>query len=239
MKIDVRLDDFEKFENVLDIEVPDILKKRIPSGIPYVDAIFNGGFLRTNTILFTGTPGAGKSTLAIQLANKLTGAGHKVMYNSCEEHLYQIAMTCERLRIKHGFVPGADSDVNKLLERAERLKIDFLITDSLQAMEDPKYGSGYRTSGPASDVRILEKIVNWTQTSHKVAIVIGQVGKSGTFKGDNKLKHMVDGHLHLQIDTDEKSDFYGCRLLELQKYRFGPAGSTHVLKLDKYGLTEA
>ena len=61
---------------------------------------------------------------------------------------------------------------------------------------------------------------------------------AGQFKGDMTLKHMVDAHLHLCLDTQEKSDTYGLRLLELQKYRFGPGGKTFVLDMRERGLQE-
>ena len=61
--------------------------KRISSGLPWVDDIFNGGFIRTTTTLFTGTPGSGKTTLMLQLCNALTGKGYKVLFNTGEESL--------------------------------------------------------------------------------------------------------------------------------------------------------
>ena len=69
-------------------------------------------------------------------------------------------------------------------------------------------------------------------------VVIGQVSKSGEFKGDNTLLHMVDGHMHLFIDQDPKSMTEGKRLLEYRKNRFGPTGIAVALDIGKTGLTE-
>ena len=48
--------------------------------------------------------------------------------------------------------------------------------------------------------------------------------KDGTFAGKNEIKHAIDAHLHLGIDTDRKSETYGERVAEMQKNRFGSAG---------------
>ena len=109
------------------------------------------------------------------------------------------------------------------------------MVDSLQTMNDGKYGLHTNTKTPN---RCLEMMTNWAKEEQKCVIAIGQVGKSGQFKGDMTLKHMVDAHLHLGLDTIEKSDTYGLRLLELQKYRFGPGGKTFVLDMRQRGLVE-
>ena len=67
-------------------------------------------------------------------------------------------------------------------------------------------------------------------------IVIGQVTKGGIFAGKNKLKHLIDCHLHLSIDTDKKSDTYGKRVAEMQKNRFGPSGLYYPFQLGEKGV---
>ena len=60
MKINVRVDDIEFGTSIQDIVVPDVLKKRIPTGLGYFDAVIGGeGFTPSMVTLFTGTPGAG------------------------------------------------------------------------------------------------------------------------------------------------------------------------------------
>ena len=235
MKLRVGIEEIKNGTNIMDINVPDILRQRVKSKLSWIDDLFNGGFIRTTTTLFTGTPGSGKTTLMLQLANALTGTGHKVLFNSAEESLYQIKMVVERLRLRNGFVAGQDASMEQLLNHTEETNADFLIIDSLQCVNDGKYGLHTNSKTPT---RCLEMVTNWAKEKQKVAFVIGQVGKSGQFKGDMTLKHMVDAHLHLCLDTQEKSDTYVLRLLELQKYRFGPGGKTFVLDMRERGLVE-
>ena len=69
-----------------------------------------------------------------------------------------------------------------------------------------------------------------------MAIVIGQVGKSGQFAGRNILKHMVDSMLQLTVEEDARSELYGCRVLTMTKNRFGGAGHRFYLDLKKTGF---
>ena len=55
--------------------------------------------------------------------------------------------------------------------------------------------------------------------------------------GSNKLKHMVDAHIHLSIETKDE-DLKGCRVLETQKNRFGGAGHVVFMELLRNGFME-
>ena len=49
---------------------------RLPSGLPELDRVTGGGFVRGSVLLVGGDPGIGKSTLLIQVAAALARAGH-------------------------------------------------------------------------------------------------------------------------------------------------------------------
>ncbi len=86
-----------------------------------------------------------------------------------------------------------------------------------------------------------ERALGWLKTYAKEqavnVIVIGQVTKDGKMAGSNKLKHMVDSHIHLSVETKD-DDLSGCRVLETQKNRFGGAGHVIFLRLRKNGFSE-
>jgi len=54
--------------------------ERIPSGIPGLDAVLNGGFLSGSVQLLMGPPGSGKTILANQIAFNRAAAGHSAVY---------------------------------------------------------------------------------------------------------------------------------------------------------------
>ena len=228
--------------DILDIEVPEILKRKFKSGITYIDGAIGGeGFTPSSVTLFTGEPGAGKTTMMLKMADALTKQGGIALFNTAEESLFQTSMTAKRLRLRNGFMTGNTDDVNLLLEKsAEIIKANpgkqfVLIVDSLQCLDDGKYSSGVKTSGTA--IRCLEMITNFCKEHAAVGIVINQVNKQGKMAGSNKLKHMVDAHMHLSVEKKEQ-DLIGCRVLETQKNRFGGCGHIFFLTLGRSGFRQ-
>ncbi len=226
--------------NILDITIPEHLKRKFATGLSYFDGALGGeGMTPSCVTLFTGTPGAGKTTMMLTMADSITKEGGICLFNTAEESLYQTAMTAQRLRLKNGFITGNTDDVSKLLEGAKTAmdanpgKQFVMIVDSLQCLDDGKYSSGVKTSGTA--IRCLEMITNFCKETGACAVVINQVNKQGKMAGSNKLKHMVDAHMHLSVEQKEQ-DLLGCRVLETQKNRFGGCGHIFFLHMGKRGF---
>lgn len=226
--------------NILNIKVPEILKKKFSTGVDYIDGAIGGqGFTPSAVTLFTGEPGAGKTTMMLKLADAVTRKGGVALFNTAEESLYQTSMTASRLNLKNGFMCGNTDNVKELLEKSEAIiaknpnKQFVLIVDSLQCLDDGKYSSGVKTSGTA--IRCLEMITDFCKEHAAIGIVINQVNKQGKMAGSNKLKHMVDAHMHLSVEKKEQ-ELIGCRVLETQKNRFGGCGHIYFLMLNKRGF---
>jgi len=242
MKLNVKQDEISFGTNILNIRIPQKLRERHPCGVDYIDAAFGGeGFTPSTMTLFTGEPGAGKTTLMLTLANALTNQGYVCLFNTAEESLYQVKMTCERLELNDGFIAGQESYVPRLLTHCDILrkrnpnKPFFLVVDSLQTLNDGKYGEDHTNSQSA--VRSLQMLTDYAKEHYINIICIGQVNKSGNMAGSQKLKHMVDAMLHLSIERKDE-DFKGLRVLETVKNRFGGAGWTFFLDLKKEGFNE-
>tara|TARA_R110002153_G_scaffold211599_1_gene364231 strand:+ start:682 stop:1434 length:753 start_codon:yes stop_codon:yes gene_type:complete len=228
--------------NILKIEIPEFLKKKFSTGLDYFDGALGGEGLTPSCVtLFTGTPGAGKTTMMLGMADSITKKGGICLFNTAEESLYQIAMTTQRLKLKNGFVTGNTDDVKALIAGARKImekkankgKQFVMVVDSLQCLDDGKYSSGVKTSGTA--IRCLEEITNFCKETGACAVVINQVNKQGKMAGSNKLKHMVDAHMHLSVEQKEQ-DLIGCRVLETQKNRFGGCGHIFFLHMGKIGF---
>src|SRR5688572_30668280 len=71
-------------------------KKRLSTNIPELDRVFGGGIIPGSVILIGGEPGIGKSTLLLQVAEKLS-TQIPVIYFSGEESEFQVANRAERL----------------------------------------------------------------------------------------------------------------------------------------------
>ena len=112
----------------------------------------------------------------------------------------------------------------------------FLFVDSLQTIERTAKGPG-RPAGPAQQQsEAMWDIAAWCKETMNVAIIIGQVTKDGTFAGKQEVKHAVDCHLHLAMDTDKKSDTYKQRVAEMQKNRFGTSGLFFPYEINSKGI---
>jgi DNA repair protein RadA/Sms len=242
MKLKVKNDSLDFGTNVLDIEVPDQLRNKVPSGIDFIDAAMGGeGFTPSQVVLFTGTPGAGKTTMLLKLADSLTKQGAVAVFNTAEESLFQVKIVAERLNLKSGFAVGQETHIPTLLQKCDALrkrnpgKPFFLLIDSLQCMDDGKYADG--GGGTKTAERALEQVTNWCKENFANAIVIGQVNKAGKMAGTQKLKHVIDTMLELSVEEKDE-ELLGCRILKNTKNRFGSSGTQIWLEVKRDGFNE-
>ena len=242
MNLNVGIKALKNQTNILDVKVPDALRHKKVTGIEWFDDALGGeGFTPSTSMMLTGGPGCGKTTMLLQLANSITNAGHIALMNTGEESLYQVRMVAERLKLKHGFICGQDTYISGLLKHAEEIrkanpkKQVFILQDSLQTLDDGHYKNG--TTG-ATPLRCCEILTDWAKTTYGIVVFIGQVTKDGNFAGKNQIRHAIDIHGHLFFDDAKSSETYGERLYEVTKNRFGANGKTYILGMDREGLRE-
>lgn len=242
MTLTVGIKGLKRGTNILDIQVPQALRDRKKVGISWFDDALGGeGFVPSSVMMLTGTPGAGKTTMLLQLANAITKAGHICLYNTGEESLHQVKMVVERLGLKAGFIVGQDTLVSDLLEHADSLrkanpgKQVFILQDSLQTLDDGKWKDG---TNSMSALRCTEMLTDWAKASYGVVVFIGQVNKDGEFQGKNGILHAIDVRGQIYIDTNKKSETFGERIFEVTKNRFGCSGRSFVLGIGRQGLYE-
>jgi len=242
MNLSVGVKGLKRGTTISNIEVPEALRNRKKTGIEWFDDALGGeGFVPSSVMMLTGTPGAGKTTMLLQLADAITKAGHICLYNTGEESLYQVKMVVERLGLKSGFFVGQDTLVGDVLKHANDLrkknpgKQVFILQDSLQTLDDGKYNGATNSMTP---VRCIEALTNWAKDTNGIVMFIGQVTKNGDFAGKQTILHAVDMRAQLYIDEEKKSETYGERLFEVTKNRFGCSGKRYILGIAKTGLYE-
>src|SRR5688572_33475459 len=72
-------------------------RPRIVVGIGELDRVFGGGIVIGSVSLIGGDPGIGKSTLILQVCQRIASQGRKVLYVSSEESVMQTKLRAERL----------------------------------------------------------------------------------------------------------------------------------------------
>ena len=242
MAITTTLSDIVFGTNISAIQVPEHLNRTVETGVDFVDSAMGGqGFTPSSVTLFTGEPGAGKTTMVLTIASAVAKKRDAMcVFNTAEESLFQIKKTVNRLHLTGDFACGNSNEIDDVIAGCKKMmeknpgKQMFLVIDSLQQMNatHDRYGKGYR-----SDSLVLEKILQFCKDTHAIALIINQVNKSGKMAGSNKLKHMVDAHMHLGVERKDQ-DFMGMRVLETQKNRFGGCGHVFFLDLKRNGFSE-
>lgn len=223
-------DDQPNVDILSEIEVPERFYTRMCMGIQVIDELFGGaelpGILPGTSYLFTGDPGAGKSTVALQFADLLATKEKKVvLYNAGEESKWMIKLRANRLGIAGRFAISYFEDVEQLVQYIEDYGVEVVFIDSIQQL----------TFGNYTGRQLLEKIVKllhrYGHANNVTMFLVGQVTKSGVFSGPNAIKHDTDAHAHLSVSKET-----GHRVFEMQKNRMGPANIPYEFFLGAQGL---
>jgi DNA repair protein RadA/Sms len=205
---------------------------RIPTGSPGVDRVLGGGLVPGSVVLLAGAPGIGKSTLLLQLASNLVGAGHPCLIASGEEAHAQVASRARRLGISSDrvtFVPGRD--LRQVIATALAERPAILIVDSIHTVRDLESDA---MPGGVSQVRACADALVAMAKEHEITVVlVGHVTKDGDLAGPRTLEHAVDSVL--SFDGDPRS---GRRVLSGGKNRFGPEGEVAWFEMGVGGLRE-
>jgi len=193
--------------------------------------IFSEGIVLGSIVLFTGEPGAGKSTLSLQIAQNVS-ADHKALYISAEESSTQVKERGDRLgKFRSGFMIAESHDLEQIISTIRRHSPELVIIDSLQSISSSESEA---EAGSINQIRIVTAALSQEAKSAEVAIiVIGHVTKDGALAGPKSLEHLVDAVYYLE--SDKNSQY---RLLRCFKNRHGQTGTVSVMQLTKSGLKE-
>lgn len=208
-------------------------RKHITSSIEEFDRVVGGGLVPGSTILIGGSPGIGKSTLLLQVSNKISKT-QTCLYVTGEESIEQVRLHMQRLDSKKSslhIVMG--TNINNLASTIENtnIEIDLMIIDSIQTMFVSEIPSA---PGTVSQVRAAaHELITLAKRKNFVLILIGHVTKDGQIAGPKVLEHMVDTVLYL--DGESGNDY---RILRSVKNRFGNINEIGVFEMSEGGLKE-
>ena len=205
---------------------------RIRSGINELDRVLGGGIVRGGLMLVGGDPGIGKSTLMLQLCQKLSEGGLKGLYVSGEESLTQIKMRAERIgSFSDSLKLLCETDIDQVLSAIDKEEPGLVIIDSIQTMFSEESSS---SPGSVSQVReVTGTLLKTAKTSQIPIFIIGHVTKEGNVAGPRVLEHMVDTVLYFEGDRHASY-----RILRAVKNRFGSTNEIGVFEMQTEGLRE-
>jgi DNA repair protein RadA/Sms len=205
---------------------------RLPTGLEELDRVLGGGLVAGSVILLGGEPGIGKSTLTLQLCEKLSQTNKKILYISGEESVQQIALRAKRLNIRsEKLLLVNEGSLESIVAILEQEKPDLAIVDSIQVVTSQDIVG---LQGGVTQVRACtEVLMDFAKSSNTPLILIGHVTKEGNLAGPKTLEHLVDTVLTLEGDR-----LHDMRLLRSTKNRFGSTNEVGIFEMTGDGLRE-
>ena len=197
------------------------------SGIDEFDLVCGGGIVHGSVILLGGEPGIGKSTLALQISEKLDA-----LYISGEESPAQIRQRAERLSLNIDKITiSVNNEVADIIELAENVRPGCLIVDSIQTVYSQEIPG---ITGSVSQVReSASRLVEFAKRVGIPVILIGHITKDGSIAGPKLLEHIVDTVLYFEGDFSK--DY---RVLRAFKNRYGSVNELGLFRMTSAGLEE-
>ncbi len=225
----------ESPENVKPIQLNNVQitkEERIKTGITEFDCVLGGGIVPGMVILIGGEPGIGKSTLMLQISNKLAKESKKILYVSGEESTQQILLRSKRLGVKSDNIfLFCTYNLLKILDQIQLIDADLVIIDSIQSVSSEKIDSA-----PGTISQLRECTLILTQIAKKFnlpIILIGHVTKDGFVAGPKIIEHIVDTVLYFEGDKN-----HHFKILRTSKNRFGSTNEIGLFEMRKEGLVE-
>ena len=203
--------------------------ERLSTSIIEADRVLGGGLLPGSLLLLGGSPGVGKSTLALHICSEIN---NPVLYISAEESEEQVAIRAKRIKVKsENLHLSSENDLTGILNHIDRISPSLVIIDSIQTIHNSGLDS---LPGSPSQIRDCgQKFLEISKQNNVVIIIIGHVTKEGTIAGPKMLEHMVDTVLYLEGD-----DRYEHRILRSAKNRFGATNEVGIFHMNEEGLSE-
>ncbi len=204
---------------------------RTHTGIGELDRVLGGGLVKGSLVLVGGEPGIGKSTLILQLCDKVQGEG-KVLYVSGEESAEQIKLRADRLGIHNDDILFlGETDIEMIENNILEINPKLVIIDSIQTMYSEDISSA---AGTVSQVReITARVMRVCKSNEITTIIIGHVTKEGNIAGPRVLEHMVDTVLYLEGER-----YFSYRILRSVKNRFGSTNEIGMFEMKNEGMVE-
>jgi DNA repair protein RadA/Sms len=200
------------------------------TGLDELDFVLGGGVVPGSMILVGGEPGIGKSTLLLQVAARLEGAGHATLYCSGEESAFQVKLRADRLE---GGAPEvsllAETNLETILATSSAAAPSALIVDSIQTVFTADLEGAPGNVGQVREC--AARLMRYAKESGTTVFVVGHVTKGGGIAGPKTLEHIVDTVLYF-----EGEGTLDHRILRATKNRFGSVDEIGVFRMSQRGL---
>jgi len=211
-------------------DADDGAEERLSTEISELDRVLGGGIVPGGVTMVGGDPGIGKSTLMLQMLQKMQAPG-RLLYVSGEESFRQVRQRAKRLGIdnKHIFFLN-ETGLENVVSACENDPPVILIIDSIQTMASEDVDG---IPGNSSQLRYCTARLTRLAKDKGIAVfLIGHVTKDGAIAGPRMLEHLVDTVVYFEGD-----DYLQYRVLRSTKNRFGAVNEIGLFRMESDGLS--
>jgi DNA repair protein RadA/Sms len=218
------------FRMVSLLEVASESLPRLTTNIADIDTVLGSGIVPGSFILLSGDPGIGKSTLVLQILNRIYKDSLQI-YITGEETQAQVKLRAERLQLKNPSLRLlSETNVEKIIAAVETFQPQIAVIDSIQTVTSSEVGS---EPGSANQIKAATmKLLETCKKTNIPIIITGHVTKEGNIAGPKLLEHYVDVVLYLEGEKETP-----LRILRANKNRFGSTQEVGVFEMAGSGLT--
>lgn len=203
-----------------------------PSGINEFDRVLGGGIVPGSTVLLSGEPGVGKSTLLLEVASRAAHTGARVLYITAEESASQVRLRAQRTGgLNDNLYLAAETDLATVLGHIDAVKPQLLIVDSVQTVSSSL--SEGLAGGPSQVREVAATLIRVSKDRNLPVLLVGHVTKDGSIAGPRLLEHLVDVVCHFEGDRQT-----ALRFIRAQKNRFGPTDEVGCFEMTGGGIAE-
>jgi DNA repair protein RadA/Sms len=203
-----------------------------PSGINEFDRVLGGGIVPGATILLSGEPGVGKSTLLLEVASRAAAGGMRVLYVTAEESVSQVRLRAQRTgALQPTLFLAAEIDLATILGQIDQVDPQLVIVDSVQTVSSSLTDG--MAGGPSQVREVASTLIRVSKDRNLPVLLVGHVTKDGSIAGPRLLEHLVD--VVLQFEGDRQT---ALRFVRSHKNRFGPTDEVGCFEMTGDGIAE-
>jgi DNA repair protein RadA/Sms len=187
---------------------------------PSIEWVMNGGFVEGTVTILYAAPGIGKTTLSLQLCDKMSQLA-TCLYNTSEQTVSHLKSVALRIGIAgSSMMVAQETSMDALIHVLRQFtpKIHFIVIDSLSNM-----AAGDLVAPTATLCEIAR------ETGIAILALLHET-KDGDYNAPRRVEHLVDAMVTMQ----QAGDHFFWR--SVGKYRYGPVGRTAKFWKDETGV---
>jgi circadian clock protein KaiC len=217
---------------------------KLPTGVPGLDTLLDGGISRYSFIVLTGAPGSGKTTLAHQIMFSLANEQRKALFFTI---LGEPPLKMLRFQQQYSFFDpakigsaikyvnladdlqksGFEGVLERILAEVQGFQPELIFVDSFKSVVQ---ATRDKDEGMASLQYFVQQLGVQLSTWQATTFLIGEYADSS--QEENPIFTVADGVIHLAQDMDQNAMVRKARVVKMR-------GSAHMPGLHTFRITEA